>query len=374
MNNVVLNFAFGISLTLLLAGIAVLLSLFLPERAQEKTLETVHERTHLQEQRKLSLTRRARLALKQGIFEFAEDLLYQASGIDDRDAAVLEQLAVSLQKQGKFHKARIIAEKLVGLVPTEANLNQLGVIYQAIGDEDEDIAYYERSIACYQAVLKKNPDNLDSLIGIGKAFEHSGDNVGAIASFLKVIEQHPHQYEIVVRVADLFRALRDLKGLETHLLKAVDYFPEDAEIFKRLTELYFRQKRFTDIVAMEPKLTPGKLAEDSVVKCLSLSYFYLKSYVDAKRLIEMLVERDPGRASHYYNYALILHAMGDKKLALAQLQKSIDRDDTTAAFYYLRAKICLELGNKADAIPALQRVVELDGDHFEARQQLRRLA
>jgi tetratricopeptide (TPR) repeat protein len=379
MNSFVIEVFLGGAILVIIAGFFLMLSRFLPLRRTDDELFSDQivgsPKTPVsKDQKKTALTRRARFAVKQGIFEFAEDLLYQASGLDDKDPNILFQLALSLQEQDKLLKATVIAEKLVKISPKLDYLLLLSLILRQIGEKEKDESYIAKSILCYEAILEKHEDNTDALNGMAKGYIALLDIDEAVDLLEKSFEIDAHQREVGLLLLDMYEDIGNATKQKGHFEKLSTYFPEDNVFLTRKLEFLLQAKEYSAIVEQCRLITDERKNDIAILRPLGLSLYHLKQFDDAITTFTDLCELDSERSSNFYNLSLSQLSQKKYEPSLLSIQKAIDLDANDARFHFLRARILEFLGNTAEVKNALKRVLELDPENFEAKKIMLRLS
>jgi tetratricopeptide (TPR) repeat protein len=101
----------------------------------------------------------------------------------DLDAQAIAARALADQKAGRLREAVTGYEALITLRPGFAPAhNNLGAVWQALGD-------FERARACHEAALAISPGNLAARINLGAALQRLGDLEAAVACYRAALEQ-----------------------------------------------------------------------------------------------------------------------------------------------------------------------------------------
>jgi serine/threonine-protein kinase len=207
-------------------------------------------------------------------------------------AAVYNDLALALQKQGDLAGAGTAAQRAVELHPESANAhNTLGVVLHASGDTVGAEKAYRRAIELAPGFAMAHRN-------LGRALRARGDSSGAEKSYRRAIELDP-------RDASAHNNLGNLLLARGNRVEAEKEFRRALELDSRMAQAHNNLGR---VLHMRGDVTGS---EEAVRRALELD----RNYVDAhNNLGNLLLDRgDPTGAEKSYRRALEL----DPKNALA---------------------------------------------------------
>ena len=118
-------------------------------------------------------------------------------------------LAGANLKQNKLKEAQILYNKILEVNPNHLNtLNNLGVIFQDLGDFQKAKSYCEKAIEI-------DPNYIDAYNNLGFIFKDLGDFQKAKSCYEKAIENDPLNKKCILSYGNLLLFLGDfLKGYE----------------------------------------------------------------------------------------------------------------------------------------------------------------
>ncbi|OIP97308.1 hypothetical protein AUK40_03420 [Candidatus Wirthbacteria bacterium CG2_30_54_11] len=382
MSGFVFEIGLGFLVLMFLIGIVIRSVLFLPRRSAEqpenpvrKTLQQKQTETSDEhEKKKRSLTRKARQAVKKGIFQAAEDFLFQASGVGDDDPRLLRDLATAMLGQGKLDKARVTLEKLTRLEPTEENMLLLGQVLCELSSTSSNKEHVHNSLFCYQSILKKNPGSVQGLIGIAKAYEVLGRYDDAFLSYHQAFELDPNQIEIGLRVAQEYERKHMMTELEQTIDTLSTYHPQDEAVGLRRVKFLFLKKDHLALVGETARMLALYPDSPEFIRYAGLGAYHLNRFQEAVEYLTTLSQADPGKAVNHYNLALAYIGLQQYDEAASSVQKAVDLASDVSKFHFLLGKVYLWKGDTEQAAKALSRAVALDPDNFEALSELKRIS
>lgn len=368
----------GLFVLAILVGIVIVLSLYLPQQPEEKVWDEsaseAAKKKKIETRRKRSLFRRARQALKKGIVSSAEDLLYQASGLEEDDPTILLDLAISLQQQQKFDKARVILEKLSVIAPSERSLTLLGVVLLELGKENDDQELVQNSLACFNSVRKKYPDSADACLGMANCFEYMNEEQQAIKMLQEGFDLDPTNREVGLGLASRYERTQQTTKLKKHWERMMNRFPGDTEVLSARAEFEFAAKHYlTTFETLEYYLDKPEMLPDSTLRLLAISSYELNRYQVSRPLWQDLINRGEPLAEDYYYLGEVEEGDQHYQAARDAIQAAIDLDAEDERFHLAMAEVCLHLGDKDHARLACRRVLSLNPEHAGAQALLDKL-
>jgi tetratricopeptide (TPR) repeat protein len=354
-----------------MVGVAMYAARVLPPRCDLPRPSGQH--THERKQQHLtSLGRRARQAIKTGFFDFAEELLYQATGVEESSPELLRDLCMSLRAQGKIEKAKVIAERLVKYQPSPENLQLLADILYEFGKRVELQEPFQQSLVCYQTILDKHADDVDALRGLHEVYHalHLDEKAEEIAERLFGHDQSQrdigmHLIAYYVEHNQLVDAQRVFEALLLHV-------PQDVELLERFAGLllnFGQYERAAEYVERAQAITPS--VSLSIKQAQSL--YHLRRFEEAAVLFREAIKSEPEKAFLHYNLSLCLIAMKDYEAAHDNLKRAIDLNERDVRFHKTLAKVLLLLERKDEAIDRYEYALKLTPLDEESLRALIRL-
>lgn len=198
-------------------------------------------------------------------------------------------------------------------------LNIHGRILLALGKTDE-------AAAIFRSIQKKEPYNIDAILGLAEFSLAKGDELSALKQYQKSLEYSSKNRRILLSLSLMYENRGDRKLAEGFLLKALDSFPENALVQTLASEYYLRLKQYKD-------------AEFHAGTALTLVPQY-------RRALESL--------------SRIYYSMGDYERCLTVLGQIHQFDNKNARAWYLRAQALISLGRIDEAVQSLERALTHD--------------
>ena len=137
------------------------------------------------------------IASKLGYLEDAEFLLENAVNFEPNNSELRKKYLIILRKRQKFSKAMIQAEYLCKNFPKNLSFKaQMAIEIMQNGD-------YEKAIEIFDSILKKAPNDPNTLTSKGHALKTFGNNIDAIKSYKLAHKAKPDHGEAYFSLANL---------------------------------------------------------------------------------------------------------------------------------------------------------------------------
>ena len=111
-----------------------------------------------------------------------------------------------------------------------------------------------------------------------------------------------------------------------------------------------------------------------ILRRLGVVYMNMNDYSDARRVYEMLLEKDPGDDLAHGSLANALHKLGEDEAAIREHLEAIRLDPDYAPHHYNYANTLYDLGRKAEALAEYRKALELDPSLNEAKKMIEELS
>jgi len=150
---------------------------------------------------------------------------------------------------------------------------------------------YAAALELYEKLYKKNPKNMQVVMGLAVAQQHNGFNESAIATYEEILKRNPRHTGAMV----------NLMGLLERNQPRVAY--------KKLQKLWNRGGQ-NPAVAAQLGLVSAKLG----------------NYDEASRYLGIASSLEPNNALHHYNLAIVLDQAQSPRFAIESYQKALEVD------------------------------------------------
>jgi tetratricopeptide (TPR) repeat protein len=244
----------------------------------------------------------------------------QASNLNPRYFEPLVALAESYYYLDEYDEALRWIERAKPFGRDNSRLlNIQGRLLLALGKPDD-------AAKMFREILRREPYNIDALLGMAEFSLAKGDELSALAQYQKTLEYNRRDKRILLSLALMYEEQGKRNLSEEYIVRALESYPESPMVQTMTAEYYLRRNRFQE--AIYHAMTANTLAGNSV------------------RALQVLARTHLGRNS--------------PSDALVVLDTLINLDSRSSANWYLRGQALLSLKRSADAVEAFSRALTLD--------------
>jgi tetratricopeptide (TPR) repeat protein len=203
--------------------------------------------------------------------------------------------------------------------------NNLGNVYNEIGDMDSALVALERAVGI-------NPMLSESRANLGNIYLQKGRADEAVLQYRAALELNPHDPKTYNNIGNAYVTLSRLSDAGTSYRQAVQMDPNFADAYRNLALLYTRQERYSEALSE----------------------------------LNRAVVLDGQNPQVYTQFGELYYRMGNYDRGLSQFQKALSlKADAPEAYYGLG--ICYgKLGRTADEIRAYTQALALKPDMLAA--------
>jgi tetratricopeptide (TPR) repeat protein len=375
---------FEIILSLLMlfvfSGGVLLLVYLLPKRAKDTSKpDTYQQRKEIEDKKKKkkqSLARKAKQAAKVGGLKQAEAFLYQASGIDESDPKILEELSEVLLKQEKHEKRVLVLQKLAQVDPSDTQICFLGNAFYDYRDKDSTGEYLTKAQDCYSFVLDRSPESTVALLGLSRVAIAKEDYEQAFSYLKKAHQLDQSEREINFLLLFLYKEFGHTNSLRQHLSNMRLRFGMDPEFLEEEILHSFEVKEYHTATTAFEKLTKIEgiklVHEEETLKKVALAYYYLSRFDQCIETYKKLIELFPDKEDYHYNIALAYVKKSENMAAIDHVKSCIKLNPKDARFHMLLGKLANEVGDHSLATASYEQVVKIDPSNISLLRDLKR--
>jgi tetratricopeptide (TPR) repeat protein len=219
---------------------------------------------------------------------------------------------------------------------------------------------YARALACGQATLEQNADDVRTWSLIASCQEQLEQAEAAVQAYQQVLRLTPDDAAAHEHLGHLYAALKQDSEAVMEFRQALAHGAHSAELYQQLGALYTRQQRYLDAIhAYEQAL---RLKRDDTQSSYGLGLAYLQSgrRAEALRQYERLRRVDPQKAAQLYK--LIApedknqrqRNEGQKAPLRTEVQTQPDRAESTAADPLPPSRDYFTVGSTKEEVLAVQ--------------------
>ena len=208
--------------------------------------------------------------------------------------------------------------------------------YSMLGETYRETRDYENSVAYYRKAVELEPWSFQNHFNVGRVYQDMGELKLAAKAYGRACELEPDHLQAHMTAARCYFQIKDYGQALRYASRAAQIDPNVGEAQAFLGEIYASQKDY-DRAAASYKQALARNANNAELM-MSLAAVYLKAgrYTEARDLLTLLTQMQPGNAAAY-------RSLGH---------------------------CCLKLDDVDHAIESYRRAVFLDGRDWEARKGL----
>ena len=299
---------------------------------------------------------------------------------DPNASFLVEDVAELYRMSGRLRDAVEEAQNALKTNPDDVNARKvLARIYtQQIGDAegkrvDENMA--RKAIEQYKYITQKNPQDVESLVMMGRLDRVVDDSVSAEAAFKQALSAEPDSEDAIVGLASVYSDRGDPKGASALLEKLAQKNPSPralvilANNYESMREYGLAADAYKKALDLDPNRAELKqaLAQDQALA---------GRYDDALQSYKDLTEANPQDAQPYLRSAQIYREQKKTSQARAMIDKAKAAEPDNPEVLFADANLLSDEGRNADAIAELKTLLDktaarnYDPQHRQARVEI----
>ncbi len=305
-------------------------------------------------------------------------------------------LSATLQMQGKGSLYAL--QKASELLPDDAEVhNNLGLIFQELGQLNEAEASYRRALqakpdytaahynlgntltglgrlneaeASYRRVLQIKPDDADAHYNLGNALRELGRLNEAEASYRRALQIKPDFANVYNNLGNTLQALDRPDEAETSYRRALQIKPDFVEAYSNLGNTLKNMGRLDEAEASYRRALQIKPDSAKMHSNLGLIFQDMGRLDEAEASYQRAIRIKPDDAVTHYNLGIIFQELGRLDEAETSYQRAIQIKPDYAAAHNNLGFIFQELGRIGEAEASYRRAFQIKPDYAEARYNL----
>jgi len=237
-------------------------------------------------------------------------------------------------------------------------------------DAYTDKGGYTQAIVCYQEMIKRDPEDIDALIGLGDVYVFVGKYEKAIDVFSKAEKVNPNSLNICSRLAENYNKISDYERAIKYYQRYLQLSPNSAEVYTDLGNIYLEAGEIKEaIVVFENAI---KFYPDNAEIIRTLGEIYrIKSDVDeAIKYYKRYVQLVPNSEETYQTLADLYGKKADYPRQIEYLEKVVEYRPRFLKIYTELGELYLKAADYEKAITCFKKTVQLDQNAAESYRTL----
>jgi lipopolysaccharide biosynthesis regulator YciM len=313
--------------------------------------------------RKLAETfRRALLAVLEGDYDRAEELITDAVRADSDDVEPYRSLARLYRIRGELGRAIRIHQNL--LLRRDLDAEQRNAVLAELAADFRQGGFVQRSIASYQEVLAHDPRSAIALRALGGLLADAQDFEEALAMVRRLakLEKRPDpaaEARLLTRMAESLRAEGDRDQARRSVKRALRRDPDHADARLLLGDLEAERGRHkAALAAWRPVPEKGGARATEAYPRLESCFTTLGRPGAYEGFVRELLERRPDDAAARMALAASLAARGELESAIRELRRVLDRDPEDLQARIALGRVLISGNREADTSKEHRELLE----------------
>jgi tetratricopeptide (TPR) repeat protein len=314
----------------------------------------------------------------------AYDLARKAHDIQPQDASAADTLGWVLYKRGDYQQALTILQESAEKTPDNPEIQfHLGMTAYMMGEKDiakaalrkaasaaKDFpgkneskqrlallesgtaAAPELSVAQLEAIVKQQPNDVVSQMGLGEAYQKQGAWDKAAAAFEQVVKINPKLSAAVIKLAELYAGpLRNEEKALTYAKKARELAPADLQVTGILGRVAYQTGNFTWSYSLLQEAARQRQNDPSLMHDLAWAAYSLGKVNEARDAMQKVLAGGTG-----------VSQAADARKFLALTAVGENAKELTA-----ESDVQKELKANPEYVPALMAQAALDAQRGEVK-------
>jgi serine/threonine protein kinase/tetratricopeptide (TPR) repeat protein len=236
--------------------------------------------------------------------------------------------------------------------------------YTCLGNVLVGTGKYEEAVSQYQLALGLDQANQDALEGLASAYAKLGDTTSAEASFKKAIALRPNYWSVYSWLGEFYTNQARYKDAAEMYSKTIELAPDNYAGYRNLGAVYLYQDRYQEAVTNLTRSIELRPSLEAYVN-LGAAYFLQHEFVQAVDAFQAGIKLDDRNYINWGNLGDALYWIPSRRsessgayqhaVTLARSKLEVNPRDATAMGYL--AEYTAMLGDKKDALANLDKAL-----------------
>ena len=252
--------------------------------------------------------------------------------INNKNLAIKENFALALKnhQNNNLKVAENLYKEILKIDSSHIDtLNNLGLVFQVLGES-------EKAINCYEKVIKINPNFVPAYFNLGNTFSALNDYQKTIGYYEKVIEIDPSHKDAHNNLGVVFNELGEPQKAINCYEKVIEIDPSHKDAYNNLGVVF---------------------------KKLGKSQKAINCY-------ENVIKIDPSHKDAHYNLGVVFQELGKSQKAINCYEKVIKIDPNYADAHNNLGAVFFEIGEYQNAISSYEKALKVDSSLVRAQSNI----
>ncbi len=266
-------------------------------------------------------------------YDTAEKMIQRAEQYS-ADANLYLTAAEAYAQNGDVQKAKAYLEKSKRLLDTNSDVSRYNIISAGFAGEQlkgaKDLALsgrYDDAIQLYQT--SKNPDSVESLLGLANSYAGMGNDAKAMSYLNKAMSMYPDNAEVYYSFAKYFADTGDIETARKYINNAMRIDSKNPKIIQLSNKL--KGQKLDDLL------------EDA------FNAFDAQNYEETLSILNKITKIEPDNYTAYYYKGLTYGNMNNYSAAITEFMKAKNLNPQFVFVNYLLGVAYDNIGDKYEA-------------------------
>lgn len=288
-----------------------------------------------------------------GRLDDAEALLGDVLQVDPHHAEALNALGgVALARKDVARASQVLAAAATAFPDDAAIVNNLGIAHQMQGRLEDAIACFERAAAL-------TPEADAPLQSLATARFMANDGVGARAAAEQILDRSSDSAEALSLLGLIAMAEGDKDGAEAHLRRALALNPNDAAALRTLSICCYDRHRFEEALHLAERARLAAPLDVDTLEHLARCQATLGRYAEAEAVCRKVLAFAPNHLGIREALARVLVLAGRPDAGVAELTAAVKANPKSVEALLALAATLRFAGRIEQALPFVEHALRL---------------
>lgn len=281
-------------------------------------------------------------------------------------ATVVQIVSVLYEKEMMHFSTKFFIFVFGILVPsflffTEyAHMNLSEIFDIKIGDIHMKNEKYDRAIKSYQRAMIENPQNADTFVKLGRAYNAIGDKRTAFDRFAKAVELNRNDYRSYYEIGVIFNDMNRRKDACVMLDNSLRIKPDFTSASELLAEVLCSENKYDEAINVYKDAIKYAPENFELFYKLGVIHTELRDFDEALDCYKSVIKINPEFCEAYFSMGQIYLLKGEFDKALEAFQNAAFDKEVSGRAYYQMAKVYILKENEIDAVSNIQKAIDVD--------------
>ncbi len=169
----------------------------------------------------------------------------------------------------------------------------------------QQLQAYQDVEQTYLKALQENPNDFDTLVGLGDFYFHSKRYQKAIETYKKAVKLKPRDYKLRLQLAETYLHLGTEDLAVKELKSILEEDPKNVAAMTKLGNYYFDKNQYSEAQKYYEMVLTLEPENNDVRTDLAIALFRLGQAKEALKNLNEVIENDPNHLLAHYNRGVV---------------------------------------------------------------------